>query len=128
MVKIDFADVKELTALEEGDYDATMTAAELVQKAGKDPYVKLEFTCSGDDAEGRKLFRNCSLGAASLWNFKSTMIALGADPEAFDGDVDPEEMAKDLVGAECVLVVGQKMYNDRLTNEVKKVMAPGSFN
>lgn len=108
MVKINFADVKEREIIPVGDYECTLTAITFVAKKAttKAPYIKCEFTVSEEgEAQGRKLFRNLSLSEESLWAFKSAMIALGTDPEEFDDEVDPEEMARDNIGNTAVLTV-----------------------
>jgi hypothetical protein len=107
---IDFADVKEPELIEIGDHPATLTAATYVAKTAtsKADYIKLEFTLSDEPNQGRKQFLNRSLGRDVLWMFKRDMISLGSDPEDFAGSVDPEQIAKDNIGRECLLSVNQR--------------------
>lgn len=132
MPKIDFSEIREPAPLEPGDYLSTLSAVTYVPKKPntKADYVKLEFTISEEGPhEGRKAFRNLSLSENSLWAFKQAMIALGADPEDFDGEVDPEEMAKERIGSDAVLSITQQPdqrdpTGERMTANVARIREP----
>lgn len=124
MPKIDFSDVKPLEPIPDGDYEATLTAVELIEKKAstKAPYLKLEFTVQEEgEFQGRKLFRNASLSPDSLWAYKQSMIALGSDPEIFEGELDPLEVAQDNIGNSCSLSVSQTEYEGRPQNKVNRI-------
>lgn len=120
-MKIDGTKIQDRENMPEDDYEATLTAVDLVEKSGKDPYLKEVFTVSDGEFAGRKLTSNQSLGDNSLWAFKERMIALGTDPDDFDGEFDPLEMARDNIGNDCIIVVGLKTYEGRESNEIKRV-------
>lgn len=133
MPVIDFTDVKEPEALDAGDYPATLTDATFVPKTAtaKADYVKLEFTFGDvEGAEGRKIFRNASLGKDVLYMFKRDMIALGTDPEEFTGEVDPEQIAKDNIGHECILSLTQRpdaRNEGQMQNNVARIKSIDGF-
>lgn len=123
--KIDFSAVEDLVAIDENDYEATLTSFEYfpTSKSSGEPYYQLEFTVSEPPYAGRKLWRNFSCQKQALWAFKQAAVRLGADPDDLIGSVDMDEILEGIVGRDCVLRVGQREYEGEIRNEVKRVMA-----
>lgn len=125
---MDFSAVKSFEPVPADTYEATLTEVEYVEKTltSKGDYIKLVFTISDGEYQGRKLFRNMSMLENSLWAFKNAMIALGTDPSAFDGELDPEEVARENVGNDCQLDVVVKQVSgqndpEKKTNEIRNI-------
>lgn len=125
MPKINLSNVKELVPLDEGEYEAELEAWEVVtpKDSKKFPYIKCTFVCTGDDYEGRKLFRNLSASPTALWAMKRALIRMGAsEDDLLDEDgFDPEDVMPDLVGNAVLLKVTQRTYEDEIVNDVKDI-------
>lgn len=75
--------------------------------------VGLQFSVTEEDWKNRRLFRNCTFTADSLWAFKRTMAALGADVDWEDPEgIDPEAIAKSVLLAPCIVKVSIQDYED----------------
>lgn len=131
MPVIDMGAVKDgFEPLPDGDYPAVFTEFQYVAKSASSgqPYLKMVYTVDDGENDGRKLFRNRSLQPQALFGLKQDVVALGADPEDWSGEVDVEEALSDLVGNACVLRVIVREISDKdgepkMTNEVTKVLS-----
>lgn len=124
MPTVDFTGVStEFEPMDEGYYPATLEAWEAgVAKTGKKgPKVDLSWEVASGEYEGRKLFRTFSMDKKALWAFKRALIRMGADEDELASAVDLEVLMPQLLGAPCVLKVGQHEWNDSTRNNIKDV-------
>jgi hypothetical protein len=125
---IDGSVIEEREPLPPGMYDARFAEFSL-EDGDKAQYYKMVYECQSEDGDenvaGRKLFTNKSLSPQALWSFKQACIAMGADPDTFKGQFDTEAVLEPLVGAEVRLKVSQRKYEDRITNNIDRILAPG---
>lgn len=106
------------------DYPATFDKYEM-REGDKGPYANCEFTISdASDYAGRKQWKVLSFSPGALAMTKRNLIAMGADPESFNGPIDVEEILDDLVGNDCTLVVNVRMYEGDEQNEVTRIKSP----
>jgi hypothetical protein len=110
--KISFAGVKtEFEPTPAGIYESKFVDYKLGKTTGgKTPgadQISLQFSVTEENEwKNRRFFRNCVLNADSLWAFKASMAALGADVDWEDPEgVDPEEVAKSVLNAPCLVKV-----------------------
>lgn len=122
---INFSNVQDsFQPLPDGTYNAVLgeISSKVSQKG--DPYLVFTFNLT-DEYEGRKAWRNFSLLPQSLWSIKSAMVALGADRDDLSGEFetieDFIEYCSGFIGQPCQLELTVKEFNDKLSNEVKKV-------
>jgi hypothetical protein len=127
MPAINFGNVKELSSIPRGTYNARLDDYEndIAGTDGSD-MVKATFEITEDgEFNGRKMVRNFSLKESALWAVKRACIAMGTNPEVFEADVvDTDELFDELRGAECRLVVKEKMYDGEKRSEIKSILAP----
>ena len=87
--------------------------------------VNLQFAITEEGVwKNRRLFRFCTFTQESLWAFKRTMSALGAEVDWEDPEgIDDEEVCKSVKGAPCILVVSirENEVEDPVTHEIKMV-------
>jgi len=123
MPKVDMSGIEPLTAMEAGQYPATLTSFEYHEAAASSgkPFYSLEFTISEGEYNGRKAWRNFSLQQQALWALQRAAIRLGADPDDVQGEVDMDEVLASLVGSECVLDIGVREYEGEDRNEIKAI-------
>jgi hypothetical protein len=85
--------------------------------------INLQFAVSEDgDYKNHRLFRYCVMTPDSLWAFKRTMSALGADVDWEDPEgVDPEEIAKSVLHKRVIVKVlyDPEGFEDPITKERK---------
>jgi hypothetical protein len=76
--------------------------------------VDLQFACTEENEwKNRRWFRTCTFTADSLWAFKRTMAALGADVDWEDPEgVDPEAICRSVHNNPCIVKVGLQEYVD----------------
>jgi hypothetical protein len=128
MPVVDGSQIKDLVPVADGIYDAKFVKYEYKKSRSENDMDVCEFELSSDDEEidGRKQFLNLTLTEKSLWKFKQTALALGADPEIFTGEFDTEDVLEELLGNPCRLDIGHQTSGDFAgRNNVKSVLAPG---
>jgi len=121
---VDFTGVKtEFEPMAEGYYPAVLEEWEAgnAKSGKKGPKVDLTWEVSEGPEEGRKLFRTFSLDRKALWAFKQALVRMGVDQESLEGPVDLDDIMSEVVGAACVLLVGQHEYDGTMRNNVKSV-------
>jgi hypothetical protein len=91
-IEIDFEGVSNegFPLLDEGLYEATITAIKPGLSQAKKP--KLEVTFTLKDMNGRLMWANYSLQKDSLWKLKQDLVSLGYDVPEGKFDVPVEEM------------------------------------
>lgn len=121
------------------DYFGKLTGVEYreagVGKGANDKHdnINCEFTLSetteGDDEySGRKVWAKKYLTPEAAWSYKAMMLALGADPESLEGNVDAEEDTKKYIGATVVLKVSCNTGdNGKDYNRVEDILSPTDF-
>jgi len=110
---VDGSAIQEFEQLPEGIYPAKLEKWENKEtKSGDSINVNMTFVVTEGECEGRKGFLSRNLKPQSLWSFKKTAVALGADPEAFVGEFDTDEIMVDLVGEECRIKVEEQKEGD----------------
>lgn len=124
MPTIDFNAASELDVIAKGDYPAVFDSYEMAE-GEKGPYAACVFRISDADEEyaGRKLYRNMSFSAQSLWNAKKTIRNMGYSGN-LDGVVEIEDVLNECLGQDCRIRVGVKKYEGQDRNEVKAVLEP----
>jgi len=94
-------------------------------------YRRGQFEVIEGEYEGRYLFSNlmvdANLAPGAMGRTKSLVVASGIE---FPKGLSLEEAVKtlneareDLLGTECIAVVGQRTYEGEITNEVKRFMS-----
>lgn len=86
--------------------------------------VNLVFVITEGEYEGRKQFLTRNLKPQSLWSFKATCVALGADPKLFAEEFDTDEILTDLIGEDCrirVTLQTEGQYAGK--NNIEEVLA-----
>lgn len=126
MPTIDFSAVKDFEPLPKGEYTAALTKHEFGDSKQGQPKVKVQYTVSDpEEFAGRVIFKDYSLQAKALWVIKKHLVALGADPDEFAGDVDLDELLERLHGEEAIfdldLKEGEGEYAGRFSNEILSV-------
>lgn len=127
MPAIDFSNVQDsFEPVPAGTYPAVLT--EITSKVSQkgDPYLTFAFTLT-DEYEGRKAWRNFSLLPQSLWAVKIALMALGASRDELGGSFESTEefieFCSSYIGQPCQLDLVIKEFNEKFSNEVKKVKA-----
>lgn len=117
--KIPFAGVKtEFEPIPPGAYESLLKDYKLGKvKSGANEgadKIDLQFMVTEEgDWHNRRLYRTCTFTADSLWAFKRTMSALGADVDWEDPEgIDPEVVAKSVLMQPCVVKTSLRDYED----------------
>lgn len=110
-----------------GTYDVKVISTEAKQTAkGKDMFViKYEIT-TGPNA-GRKVTNRMTISpesAAALGFFFREMRAMGLDETYFAKNPTVHQIAAELMGKTCQIVVATEQYNGEDRDVVKKIMPP----
>jgi hypothetical protein len=122
---IDGSSIKDLPPIPAGIYGASFEEFEL-KDGPKGSYYSMTFAVKDDDTDfdGRKVFRNISLSAQSLWAFKRAALSLGASEEEFEGELDTDELLEGLLHNACRVKVSVGEYEGRPNNSVDQILAP----
>lgn len=136
MPPVKFSTIRELEALPKGTYPTTFTEYKWneTSKASGQPYYALTFTvsreCDDPTLVGRKLFMNLSMQIQSLWRLKQFLIEMGYpedDLEEVEIDTDDrtttDPLLQDVLGQAAILEVEQQIYEGKLSNTVKGLVA-----
>lgn len=129
MPVLNFSGVKELEAVPAGEYLATIADVKWNAKpknGSEHGYYAVKFTIADDDSDykGRSVYKNFSVKPDALFATKQCMIAAGVDADKFAGDVDLDEEWAELKGAEVVVVVSTREYNDKIQSQVDRIREP----
>jgi hypothetical protein len=128
MPVVDGSQIKDLVPVPDGTYDAKFTKFEFKNSRNNNPTDQLEFELiseNDEEIDGRKMFLNLTLTEKSLWKYKQTALALGADEEIFLGEFDTEDVLEELLGNPCRLMIGHQTSGDFAgRNDVRQVLAP----
>lgn len=116
MINLDFSNVPDRGALDDGVYDAQIANVEEVQSSNGNPMLKVEFDILGVEGD-RKVWGNVVMVDAAMFKVKEFFNALGMDTSAVV-EIDPME----LVGQQMKLRLGVKKYNGEDRNEIKRFM------
>lgn len=108
-ITIDLTGVQtELEALEPGNYPVQLGDIERrIASTGSPMLVFIWTVTEPEEAAGRKLYQNHVLLKQSLWTLKRTLLALGADRDDLEGELqfDPG----DWIGEEALAVVTREL-------------------
>ena len=76
--------------------------------------MNLQFAITEEgEYRNRRVFRTCTFTPESLWVFKRTMSALGAEPNWEDENgIDVEEIARSVLHVRCLLKLSIREYKD----------------
>lgn len=125
-IQIDFAQVPD-NNLPDGNYDATISDVELRQSEGSQfPYLNWEFTVSGGDYHGRKVFMTTSLNPKAWWNLKYQFTQMGIDASA-NMTLDVDEASNKLIeppiiGRPVEITIINEEYNGRSIPKVSEIV------
>lgn len=110
-----------------GIYDVRIVAGEAKQTSAQKDMIVVKFEIIGGPHGGRKVPNNFVISpenANALGFFFRHMRALGLDSVYFTKNPSPAQVAADLVGRECRIEVGTRVWNGEEREDVKKIMAP----
>lgn len=134
---IDFSAVEDYKPLPNGKYPGqTVSWESKPTKSNDSTNIEAKFIVEYEEAgetKQRTILNRWNLKPQSLWRIKRDLVAMGADPEDFEGDnVDLQALLNDLFGVAPTPVwvtLSVRSYRpegadeDRLSNEVTKVEA-----
>lgn len=107
-----------------GEYEATVKTAEHKKTGtGKDK-IAVRFSITGGPSAGKSVFNDFVISpdnGTALGFFFRHMKALGFGPEYFAAKPSLDKLAGDLVGKNCVVVVGIRQWNEEDRNEIKGI-------
>lgn len=107
-----------------GEYEAVVKTAEHKKTGtGKDK-IAVRFSVTGGPAAGKSVFNDFVISpdnGTALGFFFRHMKALGLGPDYFATNPDLGKVAGDLVGRNCVVVVGIRQWNEEDRNEIKGI-------
>lgn len=111
-----------------GEYEAVVKSAEHKKTGtGKDK-IAVRFSVTSGPSEGKAVFNDFVISpdnGTALGFFFRHMKALGLGPDYFATNPDLGKVATDLVGRNCVVVVGIRQWNEEDRNEVKGLKPSG---
>jgi hypothetical protein len=110
-----------------GTYDVKVVAAEAKQTSAQKDMIVVKFEIIGGPHGGRKVPNNFVISpenANALGFFFRHMRALGLDSTYFNSNPPVAQVAADLVGKECRIEVGTRVWNGEEREDVKKILAP----
>lgn len=111
-IKVNFKGVGNNKPIIAEGVPARLTNQKSGTTAKKDPKIRLEFTIMEGEHEGRKIFRTYTLTEEAYWAIKKDAITLGGDEEVWDSEIVVEEEIAKLMGAECLLDLDEREYED----------------
>lgn len=129
VTKINFAGVKTtFEAIPNGEYESELVdvkkdlvKGETAKNKGADR-LNLQFKITEEgEWYNRRLFLGCTLVPESYFNIKGAALALGDDPDVWEGEVDPEERVRSLIGNKCLVVNRQREYEGTMRDNVQTV-------
>lgn len=111
-----------------GEYEAVVKTAEHKKTGtGKDK-IAVRFSVTGGPSAGKSVFNDFVISpdnGTALGFFFRHMKALGLGPDYFATNPDLGKVAADLVGRNCVVVVGIRQWNEEDRNEIKGIKPSG---
>ena len=117
MANLNFSEIPSRDPLNEGVYLMNIEAAEeKISSTGK-PMILVRFK---EPETGVAVFENYVLTPECLWKLKELCDALGIDTTA---DMDSADLLTMLPGNDIKAKIVQDVYDERITNRVKKVYA-----
>lgn len=112
-----------------GEYEAVVKTAEHKKTGtGKDK-IAVRFSVTGGPSSGKSVFNDFVISpdnGTALGFFFRHMKALGLGPDYFASNPDLGKVAGDLVGRNCVVVVGIRQWNEEDRNEIKGIKPSGA--
>jgi len=112
-----------------GEYEAVVKTAEHKKTGtGKDK-IAVRFSVTSGPSEGKSVFNDFVISpdnGTALGFFFRHMKALGLGPDYFATNPDLGKVAGDLVGRNCVVVVGIRQWNEEDRNEIKGIKPSGA--
>jgi len=139
-IPVSFADVesREFEPLPVGRYPAICTVLEYVAESARsgEPALAWQFTVQGGDNDGRIGFLNTSLQVGdeatgkkdARWATMRVLKSLGfseEDVKAREWDFEDPETVDEIIGRECVIVIGHEMYEGEKRQRVRRVLPAG---
>lgn len=107
-----------------GEYESVVKSAEHKKTGtGKDK-IAVRFSVTAGPAAGKSVFNDFVISpdnGTALGFFFRHMKALGLGPDYFASNPDLGKVAGDLVGRNCVVIVGIRQWNEEDRNEVKGI-------
>lgn len=115
-ISIDLSETESSGVLPEGDY--VVEVVKIEQKEGqRAPYLNWELKVTEGKHKGKKVWNMTSLSAASLWNLRANLEALGYEIPTGAFDLDTE----DLIGLEMGVSVEHETYNNKKKAKITDV-------
>lgn len=112
-----------------GEYEAVVKTAEHKKTGtGKDK-IAIRFSITSGPEAGKSVFNDFVISpdnGTALGFFFRHMKALGLGPDYFVSNPDLGKVASDLVGRNCVVVVGIRQWNEEDRNEIKSIKPSGA--
>jgi Protein of unknown function (DUF669). len=93
----------------EGEYLVKVANAEVKTSSNNNEYIAFQFEVVEGKHKKAKLFHNCSLVPAALFNLKSVLVALGYEMDSVEFDLDLD----DLIDMECLVEVEHEVYEGK---------------
>lgn len=119
---IDFTGVeaKDFSAIPAGTYPGKVFAVEVKPSQTGNPNMRWTVKIVGGEYNDRQFFMNTSLQPAALWKLKTVLKNIAPELN-LDGMADLD--TDDLVGRDCGIVIGTKLYNGETVNDVKNLIS-----
>lgn len=136
-IPVSFADVesREFEPLPVGRYPAAVSVLEYVAESARsgEPALAWQFTVQGGGNDGRIGFLNTSLQVGdeatgkkdARWATMRVLKALGFPEEEIKSrawDFEDPEAIDEIVGRECIIVIGHEMYEGEKRQRVRRVL------
>ena len=139
-IPVSFGDVesREFEPLPVGKHPAACTSLEYTAESARsgEPALAWQFTVQGGEYDSRIGFLNTSLQVGdeatgkkdARWATLRVLKALGFSEEeikAKDWDFEDPETLDEIIGCECVIVIGHEMYEGEKKQRVRRVLSAG---
>lgn len=121
MPKVNFSAVAEgkFPVRDAGEYPATLTSYKWNAASKSSGNPTLTFVFQEEDSN-KQIWKTYSLQPQALFGLKRDLVRLGADMEMMNSDdADLDEILEPLIGAACVVVMGDPRSEDDKGNAFK---------
>lgn len=112
-----------------GEYEVVVKTAEHKKTANGKDKITTRFSILSGPSEGKSVFNDFIISpdnGTALGFFFRHMKALGLGPDYFASNPKLDAIARDLVGKNCVVVVGIRQWNEEDRNEIKNIKPSGT--
>ena len=119
VVRVDLSEAKSFEPLPEGAYLVAVTGVEAKQSVAGEGMLNWTLTVQDGEFTGRKVWLNTMTEGKGAFRLVQLLDAVYQAPEGEQIDLDPQ----DVIGCELTVTVKQRPYEDRIQNEVVKMIA-----